>query len=49
MGMTALLAGVSQVALADESKDEGPENPLKKMVREEFTIPTMIAEREAEK
>lgn len=47
--MAALLAGMTHVAMADDSKDEGPENPLKKMVREEFQIPAMIADREAAK
>ena len=39
IGMTAFLAGMTHVAIADDSKDEGPENPLKKLVREEFQIP----------
>ena len=47
--MAAFLAGMTHVAIADDSKDEGPENPLKKMIREEFQIPQMIADREAKK
>ena len=49
VGMAALLAGMSTVTLADDSEEKGPENPLKKLVREEFQIPQMIAEREARK
>lgn len=47
--MAALLAGMSTVTLADDKEEKGPENPLKKLVRDEFQIPQMIAEREAQK
>ena len=42
------LLGTTTTAFADDKKEEF-ENPLKKFAREEFTIPGMIADREAAK